>query len=154
GAPGPPDGPARGAPRERAGGAGRRHAAGVLRARARDAPDPGPRPGGPRRTPAPGPAADRRVRRDDARAARHDCLPRRPRQHPHRDRMPRVTRRAASDPITLELIKNALDAIVDEMAIALVRTAYSNNLKNSMDMSCALCDVEGRLIAQGLTLPL
>src|SRR5262249_58894160 len=41
-----------------------------------------------------------------------------------------------------------------EMAIALVRTAYSNNLKNAMDMSCALCDAEGRLIAQGLTLPL
>src|SRR6185312_7623461 len=40
------------------------------------------------------------------------------------------------------------------MAIALVRTAYSNNLKNAMDMSCALCDVDGRLIAQGLTLPL
>ena len=60
----------------------------------------------------------------------------------------------ASDPITLELVKNALDAIVDEMAIALVRTAYSNNLKNSMDMSCALCDADGRLIAQGLTLPL
>lgn len=60
----------------------------------------------------------------------------------------------APDPITLELVKNALDAIVDEMAIALVRTAYSNNLKNSMDMSCALCDAEGRLIAQGLTLPL
>ena len=57
-------------------------------------------------------------------------------------------------PISLELVKNALDAIVDEMAIALVRTAYSNNLKNAMDMSCALCDAEGRLIAQGLTLPL
>jgi len=65
-----------------------------------------------------------------------------------------VTARPAPDPITLELVKNALDAIVDEMAIALVRTAYSNNLKNSMDMSCALCDAEGRLIAQGLTLPL
>ena len=62
--------------------------------------------------------------------------------------------RDLSDPILLELMKNALDAVVDEMAIALVRTAYSNNLKNSMDMSCALCDVRGRLIAQGLTLPL
>ena len=62
--------------------------------------------------------------------------------------------RRPRDPITLELVKNALDAIVDEMAIALVRTAYSNNLKNAMDMSCALCDAEGRLIAQGLTLPL
>src|ERR1051326_4903936 len=62
--------------------------------------------------------------------------------------------RDLSDPILLELMKNALDAVVDEMAIALVRTAYSNNLKNSMDMSCALCDMRGRLIAQGLTLPL
>jgi N-methylhydantoinase B len=62
--------------------------------------------------------------------------------------------RALSDPILLELVKNALDTIVDEMAIALVRTAYSNNLKNAMDMSCALCDADGRLIAQGLTLPL
>jgi N-methylhydantoinase B len=65
-----------------------------------------------------------------------------------------VSQRAATDPILLELVKNALDAIVDEMAISLVRTAYSNNLKNAMDMSCALCDAEGRLIAQGLTLPL
>lgn len=62
--------------------------------------------------------------------------------------------RELSDPILLELVKNALDAVVEEMAIALVRTAYSNNLKNSMDMSCALCDADGRLIAQGLTLPL
>jgi N-methylhydantoinase B len=65
-----------------------------------------------------------------------------------------VSARTASDPILLELIKNGLDAIVDEMAISLVRTAYSNNLKNAMDMSCALCDAQGRLIAQGLTLPL
>ena len=62
--------------------------------------------------------------------------------------------RELSDPILLELVKNALDATVEEMAIALVRTAYSDNLKNSMDLSCALCDADGRLIAQGLTLPL
>jgi N-methylhydantoinase B len=62
--------------------------------------------------------------------------------------------RELTEPILLELLKHAVDAIVDEMAIALVRTAYSNNLKNSMDMSCALCDAQGRLIAQGMTLPL
>ena len=44
-----------------------------------------------------------------------------------------MEKREDSDPILLELVKHALDAIVDEMAIALVRTAYSNNLKNSMD---------------------
>ena len=60
----------------------------------------------------------------------------------------------ALDPIRLELIKNALDAIVDEMAIALMRSAYSTNIKTAMDMSSALCDAQGRLIAQGLTLPL
>src|SRR4029450_8655858 len=67
---------------------------------------------------------------------------------------PGMTTRDLSDPILLELVKNGLDAIRDEWAIALVRAAYSNNLKNAMDMSCALCDVDGRLIAQGLTLPL
>src|SRR5262245_8133331 len=58
------------------------------------------------------------------------------------------------DPITQELIRNALDALVDEMALTLVRTAYSSNLKNSLDLSAAVCDAEGRLVAQGLTLPL
>ena len=65
-----------------------------------------------------------------------------------------MDRRELSEPILLELLKHAVDAIVDEMSIALVRTAYSNNLKNSMDMSCALWDAQGRLIAQGMTLPL
>ena len=36
------------------------------------------------------------------------------------------------DPITLELIRNALQSVVDEMALTLVRTAYSANL--SVDM--------------------
>ena len=35
-----------------------------------------------------------------------------------------------------------------------MRSAYSTNIKTAMDMSCALCDAQGRLIAQGLTLPL
>src|SRR5947208_3196551 len=58
------------------------------------------------------------------------------------------------DPITAELIRNGLQAIVDEMALTLVRTAYSANLKSAMDLSSAICDAQGRLIAQGLTLPL
>src|ERR1051325_2192392 len=63
-------------------------------------------------------------------------------------------KREMIDPITRELIRNALDALVDEMALTLVRTAYSSNLKNSLDLSAAVCDAQGRLIAQGLTLPL
>ena len=57
------------------------------------------------------------------------------------------------DPITLELIRHGLESIVDEMALALVRTAYSPNLKSAMDLSSALCDARGRLVVQGLTLP-
>jgi N-methylhydantoinase B len=58
------------------------------------------------------------------------------------------------DPITAELIRNSLQSIVDEMALTLVRTAYSANLKSAMDLSSAICDRSGQLIAQGLTLPL
>jgi N-methylhydantoinase B len=57
------------------------------------------------------------------------------------------------DPITRELIRTALESVVDEMALALVRTAYSPNLKSAMDLSSAICDPDGRLVAQGLTLP-
>src|SRR5258708_28259337 len=58
------------------------------------------------------------------------------------------------DPITLELVRNGVESVVDEMALTLIRTAYSANLKNAMDLSTAICDAEMRLVAQGLTLPL
>lgn len=57
-------------------------------------------------------------------------------------------------PVEIELFKNALESVVDEMALTVVRTAYSTNLKNSMDFSTGLCDPNGALIAQGLCLPL
>ena len=44
------------------------------------------------------------------------------------------------DPVTAELIRNSLQSIVDEMALTLVRTAYSANLKSAMDLSSAICD--------------
>ena len=62
--------------------------------------------------------------------------------------------RPGLDPIVVDLVGHALGSIVDEMALTIVRTAHSGNLKNSMDLSSALCDAEGTLVAQGLTLPL
>ena len=56
------------------------------------------------------------------------------------------------DPITLAVIKSALDAIVDEMAYAVIRTARSEIIRDVMDYSAALCDAEGRLIAQAKTI--
>ena len=59
----------------------------------------------------------------------------------------------ARDPIALELFKNALFAIADEMALTIVRTSYSGVIKDNMDFSTAFCDARGKLVAQGLTLP-
>ena len=57
------------------------------------------------------------------------------------------------DPIAFELFKNAIFAIADEMALTIMRTTYSGVLKDNMDFSTALTDADGKLVAQGLTLP-
>jgi N-methylhydantoinase B len=56
------------------------------------------------------------------------------------------------DPITFAVIKSALDAIVDEMAYAVIRTARSEIIRDVMDYSAALCDTEGRMVAQAKTI--
>ena len=55
------------------------------------------------------------------------------------------------DPVTLEVIQNALGSIVDEMALTIMRTAYSGIVKDALDYSTAFCDRNGEMIAQGLT---
>ena len=60
---------------------------------------------------------------------------------------------ARIDPITLEVTKNALGTIADELALVIMRTAYSNIVRDSMDYSTAVCDRFGRTVAQGLTNP-
>ncbi len=57
------------------------------------------------------------------------------------------------DPITEALFRAAIAALGDEMALTIYRTSYSGVLKNIMDYSAALCDAEGRLAAQGLSVP-
>jgi len=57
------------------------------------------------------------------------------------------------DPITLEVMKNAYLAIPDEMGSVLKRTAYSPNIKERMDASCAIFDAEGKMIAQAEHIP-
>ena len=59
-----------------------------------------------------------------------------------------------TDPITLELFRNALSSIADEMAVTICRTTYSGVLRDNMDFSTAFTDGQGRLVAQGLTIPL
>ena len=62
--------------------------------------------------------------------------------------------RARRDPVRIELLKNALTAIADEMAVTVVRTARSFVIKEALDFSTGLMDARGALIAQGLCLPL
>src|SRR4029077_6590182 len=57
------------------------------------------------------------------------------------------------NPITFELFKNALLSMTDDMALTIFRTTYSGVLKDNMDYSTGFADADGRLVAQGLTLP-
>jgi N-methylhydantoinase B len=57
------------------------------------------------------------------------------------------------DPVTFEVIRNALVAATDEMVVTLRRSAYSTNIKTRSDFSCAFFDAELRSIAQGFTQP-
>ncbi len=58
------------------------------------------------------------------------------------------------NPVQIEIFKNALTSIGDEMALTVFRTAHSTVIKDGADFSTALCDVRGELLAQGLTIPL
>lgn len=56
------------------------------------------------------------------------------------------------DPITFAVIKNAMDAIVDEVAYTVIRTARSEIVKDVMDYSAAICDAKGEMVAQAKTI--
>ncbi|MFY9719616.1 MAG: hydantoinase B/oxoprolinase family protein [Candidatus Cybelea sp.] len=57
------------------------------------------------------------------------------------------------DPITAEIVKSALVYAGEEMGIAVRDSAYSPNIKERLDHSCALFDRHGRLIAQAEHIP-
>jgi N-methylhydantoinase B len=61
---------------------------------------------------------------------------------------------AAVDPITVSVIQHRLHAIVAEMGEAMLRTSYSQILNSSRDFSTAVCDPEGRLVAQAEHVPI
>ena len=45
------------------------------------------------------------------------------------------------DPVRLELIKNAIGSVVDEMLLTVVRIAYSSIMKDTMDISSAFIGI-------------
>ncbi|HYE72478.1 MAG TPA: hydantoinase B/oxoprolinase family protein, partial [Blastocatellia bacterium] len=57
------------------------------------------------------------------------------------------------DPVTLEIFKSLYTSVAEEMGLTLRRTAFSPNIKERRDYSCAVFDQQGRLIAQGDHMP-
>lgn len=59
----------------------------------------------------------------------------------------------AIDPITLEVFNHRLSAIAEEMGVALCRSAFSPNIKERRDYSCAVFDERGDMVAQAAHIP-
>ncbi len=59
-----------------------------------------------------------------------------------------MTRSPELDPITLEILANALRSVTDESFVALMRSAYSTNIKERHDHSTTIMDRQGRLVVQ------
>ncbi|HKZ64585.1 MAG TPA: hydantoinase B/oxoprolinase family protein [Thermoplasmata archaeon] len=57
------------------------------------------------------------------------------------------------NPADLEILRTAFAFVPEEMGLALKRTAYSPNIKERMDASCAVFDTRGRMIAQAEHIP-
>jgi N-methylhydantoinase B len=57
------------------------------------------------------------------------------------------------DSIRLEIYKSLFTSVAEEMGVSLRRTAFSPNIKERRDYSCAVFDCRGRLIAQGDHMP-
>src|SRR5687768_643416 len=57
------------------------------------------------------------------------------------------------DPIELEILRNLFEAAAEEMGITLARVAFSANIKERRDFSCALFDANGELLAQAAHIP-
>ena len=61
--------------------------------------------------------------------------------------------RTRRDPVELEIFKNIFHSIAEEMGGALRRTAFSPNIKERRDYSCAVFDAAGEVIAMGDHMP-
>ncbi|WP_455208777.1 hydantoinase B/oxoprolinase family protein [Kaarinaea lacus] len=56
-------------------------------------------------------------------------------------------------PIALSIFASRVEAVCDEMGAVLQRTAFSPNIKDRLDFSCAIFDAQGQLCAQAAHIP-
>ena len=64
-----------------------------------------------------------------------------------------AARRHSSDPIRLEVFANRFMSMAEQMGAVLRNTAFSTNIKERLDYSCAVFDVEGGLVANAPHIP-
>ena len=60
---------------------------------------------------------------------------------------------AKADPVMLEIFNHLFMSIAEQMGVTLQNTAYSVNIKERLDFSCAVFDREGRLVANAPHMP-
>jgi N-methylhydantoinase B/oxoprolinase/acetone carboxylase alpha subunit len=60
---------------------------------------------------------------------------------------------SALDSFRLEILSNALNALTEEIQITLLRSAYSQVVKEAQDASCAIFTTNGRIVAQPVVIP-
>jgi len=60
---------------------------------------------------------------------------------------------AEFDPVTVEVVRNKLDGIANEMELTLVRSAFSNIVKEALDASASLFTAQGETLAQAIANP-
>ena len=58
------------------------------------------------------------------------------------------------DPITFEVVQNALIGVAEQMAATILRTSYSTVIREMLDYSTAVFDAKGRIIAQSCRIPI
>ena len=57
------------------------------------------------------------------------------------------------DPITVQVIRAALNAAAERMRLTMIKTAYNHIISESLDFGCAIFDPDVQMIAQGVGLP-
>ena len=60
---------------------------------------------------------------------------------------------AQPDPITVEVLRGALDTVADEMELVLLRSSHSTVINEALDATSAIFDAGGRTVAQAVSLP-
>ncbi len=69
------------------------------------------------------------------------------------ERKARYALGTTADPVMLEVFNNLFMSIAEQMGVRLAQTAYSVNIKERLDFSCALFDADGNLIANAPHMP-